>query len=75
MTSFSGMPPTYTPTIHAKRERENADVELGEAADENGDDQRGERYVRQIHAPPSFIRSDRSSTAGCTARSPVKSFT
>ena len=50
MTSLSGMPPMYTPTIHAKRERKNADVQLGEATDEDRDDQRGERHVRKIHS-------------------------
>ena len=33
-----------------QRERENADVQLGETADEDRDDQRGERHVREIHA-------------------------
>ena len=33
-----------------QRERQNADVQLRETADENRDDERGERYVREIHS-------------------------
>ena len=35
-----------------QRERQDADVQLREAADENRDDERGQRYVGEIHSVP-----------------------
>ena len=65
-----------------QRESENADVQLREAADENRKNERGERDIGEIHSFPlksaplrEMSSSERSSTAGWMARSPVKSFT
>ena len=44
-------------------ERQNPDVQLREAADENRNDERGKRHIGKIHSVPS-TSSERSSTAG-----------
>jgi hypothetical protein len=47
-----------------ERDGHDADIETGEATDDDGDKQRAKGEPRQIHAVCAFVRRDWSRTAG-----------
>ena len=53
--------------------RQHADIQRRHAADDDGDDEGGDGEDGQIHAAP--VRSERRSSAGCSARVAAKSCT